>query len=120
MFEAYMNILVIFAIIFLGYLLSMKKWFNNQIADTFSKMVLNIALPMNMYYTITHQFSKSAFLELFKGMLLPACSILLTFLLSFFWVKLFRVPKTRKGVFQTMFSIQYYLYGLTCIHCHFR
>lgn len=104
MLEAYLNILVIFSIILVGYILSWKQWFDNHIADVFSKIVLNMALPLNMFLNMTQKFSKEEFLSLFKGLVLPATSIVVTFGISWLYATITRVPDTRKGTFQTMFT----------------
>ena len=78
MLEAYLNILVIFAVMLVGYVLTWRKWFDNHIADVFSKLVLNIALPLNMFLNMTERFTKAEFLELFRGILLPALRLTIT------------------------------------------
>lgn len=104
MLASYLNILVVFAIILLSYILTWKKWFDNQTADVFSKLVLNITLPLNMFLNMTQKFTRAEFLELFKGILLPFVSILITFSISFIYAKLTKVPITRRGAFMTMFT----------------
>ncbi|MEG2938462.1 MAG: AEC family transporter, partial [Vagococcus sp.] len=91
MIAAYLNILVVFAIILLSYILTWKRWFNSDIADVFSKLVLNITLPLNMFLNMTQKFTREEFLELFKGVALPFVSILITFGISFLYAKLTRV-----------------------------
>jgi len=102
--EAYLNILVIFLLMFVGYVLSYKQWFSNRTADVFSKVVLNLALPFNMFLTITDRFSKEEFLSLFKGMIIPVLAMLLTLLFSLFYRRFFQVKGTRKGTFATIFT----------------
>lgn len=104
MIESYLNILVVFSLIVMGYWLSFKKWFDNQAIDLFSKLVLNIALPFNMFLNMTERFTKAEFLHLFSGMLLPMASILTTFGVSYLYAKLTKVPQSRMGVFQCMFT----------------
>ncbi|MEG0730956.1 MAG: AEC family transporter [Vagococcus sp.] len=104
MWASYLNILVVFAIIFLSYVLTWRKWFDNHVADVFSKLVLNITLPLNMFLNMTQKFTKAEFLELFKGIALPFVSILVTFLISFIYTKVTKVPVTRRGAFMTMFT----------------
>ncbi|GEQ49530.1 AEC family transporter [Tetragenococcus koreensis] len=104
MLTAYLNILVIFLLMFVGYFLSYKQWFSNRTADVFSKLVLNLALPFNMFLTITDNFSKDEFLSLFRGMIIPIFSMLLTLLLSLGYRRLFHVKKSRKGTFTTIFT----------------
>ncbi|GMA45777.1 AEC family transporter [Tetragenococcus muriaticus] len=104
MLEAYLNILVIFSLMFVGYVLSYRQWFSNHTADVFSKLVLNLALPFNMFLTITSNFSKEEFLNLFQGMIIPIMSMLLTMALSIGYRRVFHVKETRKGIFTTIFT----------------
>lgn len=104
MLDSYLNILVVFCLVLMGYVLSDKKWFNNQTIDLFSKLVLNIALPFNMFLNMTERFSRDEFLSLFKGMLIPVLSILITYGISILYTKLMKVQVTRRGLFQTMFT----------------
>lgn len=81
MLQSYLNILVIFVLMFLGYFFSYRQWFSNETADTFSKMVLNLGLPCSMFLNITANFTKEEFLTLISGTLIPIVSMFLTFLL---------------------------------------
>ncbi|MHC5249109.1 AEC family transporter [Enterococcus sp. LJL90] len=104
MVSAYVNILIIFALMFIGYLLSYKQWFNNQTADVFSKLILNIGLPCNMFLNITSSFSREEFLHLFSGMVIPIFSMLLTYGFSLLYAKVMKVEKKHFGTFSTMFT----------------
>ncbi|MBO0453531.1 AEC family transporter [Candidatus Enterococcus murrayae] len=104
MISAYINILFIFVLMFIGYFLTYKQWFSNQIGDAFSKLVLQIALPCNMFLTITKNFSRSEFLQLVGGTVIPLLSMLLTFAISFAYRRIFQITPARKGIFTTMFT----------------
>ncbi|MGO3731572.1 MAG: AEC family transporter [Vagococcus sp.] len=104
MLASYLNILVVFAIILLSYVLTWRKWFDDRIADVFSKLVLTITLPLSMFLNMTQKFTRAEFLELFRGILLPFVSILVTFLISIIYAKVTQVPDTRKGAFKVMFT----------------
>lgn len=104
MLEAYLNILVVFGVMIVGYVLTWRKWFDNHIADVFSKLVLNIALPLNMFLNMTERFTKAEFLGLAKGIVLPALSIVITYFISILYAKLTKVPLGRIGMFKTMFT----------------
>lgn len=104
MISAYINIFFIFVLMFIGYILTYKQWFSNQIGDAFSKLILRIALPCNMFLTITKNFSRSEFLHLVGGMIIPLLSMLLTFVLSFAYRRIFHISPTRKEIFSTMFT----------------
>lgn len=104
MLDSYLNISVVFALVVMGYYFSHKKWFDNQTVDLFSKLVLNIALPFNMFLNMTERFTRDEFIHLFKGMLIPVLSIMITFGISYMYGKITKVPLGRRGVFQTMFT----------------
>lgn len=104
MITSYLNILVIFAMMFVGYVLTWRKWFDNMAGDMFAKVVLNISLPLNMFLNMTQKFSKEEFLALFQGVLLPFVSILVTFTISILYARITKVPVDRRGTFQTMFT----------------
>lgn len=104
MIAAYINILFIFILMFIGYFLTYKQWFSNQIGDAFSKLVLQIALPCNMFLTITKNFSRAEFLQLVSGMIIPLLSMLLTFVISFLYQRVFNISPHRRGTFSTMFT----------------
>lgn len=104
MLASYFNILVVFALVLVGYRLSRKGWFDETTTGLFSKLVLNIALPFSMFLNITKQFTRDQFMSLVSGMLVPILSIAITFIVSTIWVKVARVPATRQGVFRTMFT----------------
>lgn len=104
MIAAYINILFIFILMFIGYFLTYKQWFSNQIGDAFSKLVLQIALPCNMFLTITKNFSRAEFLRLVSGMIIPLLSMLLTFVISFLYQRVFNISPHRRGTFSTMFT----------------
>lgn len=89
---------------FLGYYLTHKGWFSGQIGDVFSKLVLQIALPANMFLTITRNFTQEEFLQLAKGTVVPMISMLLTFAVSYLYARTFKISEGRRGVFSTAFT----------------
>ncbi|GFH41311.1 AEC family transporter [Lactococcus insecticola] len=104
MIEAYFNIFAIFAMMFVGYFLSYKKWFDSHTADVFSKMVLALALPFEMFITITQKFSKAEFIHLIGGIVVPVLSMIIAYWASKAVAKLLGVKSSRLGTFSTMFT----------------
>jgi Predicted permeases len=102
MLEAYLNIIVIFLLMFVGYWCSYRQWFSNRTADVFSKIVLNLSLPFSMFLNITQSFTREEFLDLFSGVLIPFLSMILTLLFSFAYRKIFHITPSRQGVYSTM------------------
>lgn len=68
------------------------------------KLVLQIALPSSMFLTITRNFTQAEFLELAKGTIVPFISMLLTFVVSFIYIKVFKLAVSRRGIFSTAFT----------------
>lgn len=89
---------------FMGYFLTYKQWFSNRSADVFSKLVLTIALPCNMFLNITSNFSREEFLHLFSGVLIPVLSMGITFIISLLYAKITKVQNGHQGTFATMFT----------------
>ena len=89
---------------FVGYFLTYKKWFDRHTADVFSKMVLGLALPFEMFITITQKFSRTEFLELIGGIIVPILSMVLAYFASKVLAQLLGVAKQRRGTFSTMFT----------------
>ena len=104
MIQAYFNIFAIFAMMFVGYFLSYKKWFDSHTADVFSKMVLGLALPFEMFITLTQKFSRGEFLNLFASIVVPVLSMVLSYWVSKGMATLLSVDKHRLGTFSTMFT----------------
>ena len=104
MIQAYFNIFAIFAMMFVGYFLSYKKWFDRHTADTFSKMVLGLALPFEMFITITQKFSRAEFFQLIGGIIVPILSMVLAYFASKVLAQLLNVDTQRRGTFSTMFT----------------
>jgi len=104
MFQAYINIFVIFSLMFIGYWLSYKQWFSNRTADTFSKLVLNVSLPANMFLTIIKNFTKDEFLSLVSGMIIPLLSMMITYFAGYLWRRFAQVETKHQGAFSAMFT----------------
>jgi len=97
MLRAYINIFIIFSLMFVGYFLSFKQWFSNRSADVFSKILLNLSLPFSMFLNITANFNKSEFLSLVSGMIIPLVSMTVTYLTSLVYRSVMHVDEYRKG-----------------------
>ena len=104
MIEAYINIVIIFVLIFMGYCLTWKKWFDNKVADAMAKLVLNITLPVGMFLNITKEFTKEEFLEICVNMLLPLTFVWLYYLVSWVAAKIVKVEEGKVGLFRLMWT----------------
>lgn len=99
MIQTYLDILILFTIILLGYVLTRKKLFSGETAKVFSTFVMTISLPLSIFLKITESFSKEELLDLFKSALLPLMIVLVLFLISLIFRKILRVDPKDRGMF---------------------
>lgn len=99
MIHDYLNILVLFLIVLLGFFLAKSKWLNESSNSAFTKVLLNVALPSTLFLSIGKDYTKTEFLALLPHILLPALVILFLMLLAFVFAKLLKVPTGTIGLF---------------------
>ncbi len=61
MLNDYSNILILFLIVGIGFILGKIKWFNENSNSAMTKLLLNITLPITLILSITTDFSKKNF-----------------------------------------------------------
>lgn len=103
--SALQGVLEIVFIILIGYYFSYKGWFNEDIADLFAKIVLNISLPLNIIVNISSFFTRDDLINSFKGLIIPFLSILLSYFIGYLLAKIFRIREERRGIFSGIFSL---------------
>lgn len=104
MASAFVNILLIFFLVFMGYYLCYKRWFDSYIGEAFSLLVLNLALPVSMFVSIIESFTKEELIQLLHQIWLPLISIVVTFGVAILYSRLFKITRNRQGIFQNMFT----------------
>lgn len=105
MWTDYLNILVLFIIVGLGYFLAAKSWLTRESNQLFVKLIIRITLPFMLLLDITKDFTKEEFIKLIPFICLPLLTILSLMALSWLYEKVARVPKKRFGLFIVMCSI---------------
>jgi len=99
MLHDYLNILILFLIVLLGFSLSKLSWLNEYSNTAFTKVLLNVALPATLFLSIGKDYTKSEFLTLLPHISLPALVILFLMALAFIFAKLIKVPTGTVGLF---------------------
>ena len=97
-----------FTIVFvvgIGYVLSIKGWFDDKSSALIAKLVTTVSLPLYMITSQTKIFTAEKLVELAPDMLLPVCSMLLALIVGKTAAKLLDVRQGRRGVFVTNFFI---------------
>lgn len=103
--NAFGSVFSIILMILIGYILTSKKWINDENAQLFSRLVLNLSLPALMITNLMSNFDKDKLLSLGKGLYVPFASIALAYLIGKLVSKIIRVAPGRKGVFQSIFFV---------------
>lgn len=97
------GILSIMLMIFLGYFLTSRGWFDKNSSRILVKLVVSISLPMLMMHELLGNFDRAKLLSGAHGLVVPFISITLCYLTSFAVVKLVKINPKRQGVFRSMF-----------------
>ena len=99
------GVLSIFVMIAIGYILSMKKWIGEKEAALFSKIVVKISLPAFMVYNLLTSYDRKSLVGAGIGLLIPVCSMIITYTISIPLEKLIKVRPERRGTFRAMFTL---------------
>lgn len=97
-------VLTIFILISVGLFASHKKWLDRNIAQAFPKLLINFSIPANVLVTFSKSFTAE---ELGKAgilLLAPFAAIVAMILLAQLAARIFKIPKTRRGVFSVLFA----------------
>ncbi|MFN3699861.1 MAG: AEC family transporter, partial [Dictyoglomus sp.] len=103
--SAFQGVLEIVILIFIGYILAYKKWFDIKTADLFAKLVLNISLPFNMIVNITSFFQREELIKIASGLIIPFSSMSLSFIIGYILASLLKIERGKKGVLVGIFSL---------------
>lgn len=99
MLHDYLNILVLFFVVALGFSLAKIKWLNEYSNAAFTKVLLKVALPSTLFLSIGKDYTKQEFLELLPNIALPALVIFFLMVLSYGFAKLLKVQSGTVGLF---------------------
>ncbi|MDL2228677.1 AEC family transporter [Treponema sp. OttesenSCG-928-L16] len=103
--QAVSSVLSLLILIGIGYFMAGLKWFGDSGADIFSKYSVRISIPCYMVYNVIVTCgTKEELLRVFRYMPIPVCTILFGTLLGFLFVRLFKIPAARRGVFINVMS----------------
>jgi malate permease and related proteins len=97
-------VLSIFFMIGIGVFIYWRKWIDRQGASVFAKIVINVALPANVIYSFLTKFEKSLVLESGIYLLVAVLASVMTYFISIGISILFKVDKSRRGIFSVLFS----------------
>lgn len=102
-YQSISGVLVIMVMIAVGYVLTVRGWFNDYASRLIARLVTQIALPAYMIYTITKQFTVDTLRTTLPELRFPVVSMLILYALAIATYKVFRVRQSHKGLFESMF-----------------
>lgn len=100
---ALQTVIMIFAMIGVGIFISWRKWATAETAKFLPKIIINVALPCMIIYFFSEKLERRELLDSWLPLLIVFAAAPLSFLLGKLVAALFRIPKTRRGVFAVMF-----------------
>ncbi|MGI6189597.1 MAG: AEC family transporter [Clostridiales bacterium] len=102
--DAVQSILSILIMISIGYVLSLRGWFNKETPALFSRLVVRVSLPALMLSNLLTTFSKETLFEAGIGLMLPIFVILFLYWFGRIISGVLKVPPNRRGVFLSLFA----------------
>lgn len=97
------GILVILGMILVGFIIGEKGWFDDKSRGLLAKLVIQVALPCYMLYTITQRFTAADLLIMLPALRFPALSMVILLGIATGVARIFAVRQDRRGLFISMF-----------------
>jgi hypothetical protein len=104
MIAAIQSIVSIFAMIFIGVLLAKKKIFNDESSSLFSKLVINLSLPLLIMKNIVEKFTKQSLIESGSGLLVSFIAIFLSYIIGMIIFKIINKEGKGNSIYTMMFT----------------
>ncbi len=99
------GVLSIVIMIGLGYFLTRRGLFDENVSKLFTKLVVNVSLPPMMVYNLVTVFDREKLYSAGKGIIIPFASMLICYAVAILISKLIKVEPERKGIFHTTFFV---------------
>ncbi|WBW99088.1 AEC family transporter [Oceanirhabdus sp. W0125-5] len=104
MLNSFNSVLTIFIMIGTGFILTKKGLFTKETSKLFSKIVINVSLPLMMIVNIPMRFSKEKLSNSVNGITVAFFSIIITYIIAVWLCKILKIDKSKKGIVCTMIA----------------
>lgn len=91
------SIIPIIVIIVLGYALQVRGWFADDFGPNLSRLIMNVALPVSIFVSVLKYLTLDKLVSLSGGLFYTFGAFILTYVLAFAAVKIFKVRPGRRG-----------------------
>ncbi len=103
-FDSLQIVIVIFALIGTGVLASWRKWVSKDVSKAFPRIIVNLTIPGTAIYSLYSNFSRQQLLDAWLPLLIIFTVVPLAYGLGILFSWVFKIPRTRRGVFAVSFS----------------
>ena len=93
------SVVEIVLIMALGYILRRNNWFADSFGGNIASLITKIALPASIFMSVMKYLTKDKLLGLRIGIIFPALAVIVSYLVAFAAVKLFKIRPGRRGIF---------------------
>lgn len=97
-------VIVIFLLIFLGFLCERKKWLGDNVQTVLSRMTLRIAMPGLVLSNILTKYNREMLIESAPSLLIPALVMASCYLIAGLISRLLRLEGGQRGAFRGLFT----------------
>ena len=97
--EVLSGIIPIIVLIVLGFVLHEKKFLSKGLDRNLTFLVMNVALPASVFLSVVNNLTVKTLEELAKPLVIGLIVFGANYMLSYFIMRLSRVPRGRKGIF---------------------
>lgn len=93
------SVVEIVLIMALGYILRRNNWFADSFGGNIASLITKIALPASIFMSVMKYLTKDKLMGLGVGIIFPALAVIVSYLIAFAAVKLFKIRPGRRGIF---------------------
>lgn len=102
-FHAITGVISIIIMVLIGYILTMRDWFNQESAKLLPRLVNYVSLPAYMLWNLMNTFDKAKLQEMLFGLAVPVISMLISFVIGVAVSNILKIAPNRKGTFRSVF-----------------
>lgn len=104
MLQAFGSVATIFIMIAIGYILAAKGMLNDKTNKLFSKLFINISLPLLIIVSLPARFTLEELIGSSTGILVAFISILVAYAIAYIIARIIKVEEKERGLFCVLIS----------------
>lgn len=105
MLNAFGSVVSVIIMIGIGFVLSLRGWFDANAGSLLSRIVITISLPAYMISNLMGGYDRARLLSMLPGLPIPFLAMGSAFLIAMALAAVFKVREHRRGTFASMFAL---------------